>query len=177
MKLTRYTDYSLRVLMHLGLHRDRLCSISEIARAHRISENHLTKVVHHLGKLSYVTTLRGRGGGLKLARPADAIQVGEVVRKTEDGFDLLDCPACLLSPACTLTGVLSEAVAAFLQVLDRYTVSDLIRRGGDLRALLQTSTRGASEIAPANAPDTGEIITSDAGDRADHCAATLYERD
>lgn len=147
MRLTRYTDYSLRVLMHLGLNRDRLCSISEIARGNRISENHLTKVVHHLGKLDYVTTLRGRGGGLKLARPPEQIFVGEIVRKTEDGFDLLDCPSCVLAPACTLTGALSEAVAAFLQVLDRYTVADLIRNGDALRALLQTPGREISLAA------------------------------
>jgi Rrf2 family nitric oxide-sensitive transcriptional repressor len=138
MKLTRYTDYSLRVLMHLALNRARLCSISEIAKRNLISENHLTKVVHHLGKLGYVTTLRGRGGGLRLARPPEEISVGEVVRKTEDGFDLLDCPSCLLAPACVLTGALSEAVSAFLEVLDRRTIADLIRPGDRLRALLKT---------------------------------------
>jgi Rrf2 family transcriptional regulator, nitric oxide-sensitive transcriptional repressor len=136
MKLTRYTDFALRVLMHLALNRERLASISEIARAHRISENHLTKVVHHLGKIGLVTTARGRGGGLKLARPAQEIRVGEVVRLTEDGFDLLDCGSCLLAPACSLTGALAQAMNAFLNVLDGYTIADLIRRPEELRALL-----------------------------------------
>jgi Rrf2 family nitric oxide-sensitive transcriptional repressor len=144
MKLTLYSDYSLRVLMHLALNRTRLCSIYEIAKSNRISENHLAKVVHHLGKLGYVTTLRGRGGGLRLARAPEEIAVGEVVRKTEDGFDLLDCPSCLLAPACVLTGALSEAVSAFLKVLDRRTIADLIRPGDRLRALLQTSQRESS---------------------------------
>ena len=80
MKLTRYTDYSLRVLLHLAAHPDRLCSIAEISRAYGISENHLMKVVHDLGKGGFVTTARGRGGGLRLGRPAQLISIGEVVR-------------------------------------------------------------------------------------------------
>lgn len=136
MKLTRYTDYALRVLMHLALHRDRLCSISEIARAHRISENHLTKVAHQLGKLGLISTARGRGGGLKLAKPPEEIRVGAVVRLTEEGFDLLECGGCLLQPACALTCALGEALDAFMRVLDGYTIADLVRPGERLRALL-----------------------------------------
>lgn len=147
MKLTRYTDYALRVLMHLALRQDRLSSISEIARAHRISENHLTKVVHHLGKLGLATTVRGRGGGLRLARPADEIRVGEVIRLTEDGMDLLDCGSCLLAPACALTGALAEALDAFLRVLDGYTIADLIRPGDRLRALLLEPAANADALS------------------------------
>jgi len=125
MKLTRYTDYALRVLLHLTAHRDRLCSIAEISRAYGISENHLMKVVHDLGKGGFVATSRGRGGGLRLGRPAETIGVGEVVRYAEDGFALVDCDNCIISPLCRLSGVLGEAMAAFLAVLDRYSLADL----------------------------------------------------
>jgi Rrf2 family nitric oxide-sensitive transcriptional repressor len=148
MKLTRFTDYSLRVLMHLGLNQGRLCSIAEIAKANRVSENHLTKVVHHLGQIGLVTTVRGRGGGMRLALAADKISVGGVVRQTEEGFDLLDCEACLLTPACVLTGALAKAVCAFLAVLDGYTIADLIKPGDRLRALLQIAPlEGAAQYS------------------------------
>lgn len=136
MRLSLHTDYALRTLMHLGLHQDRLCSIAEIAEAHRISQNHLMKVVQHLGKLGFVTTLRGRKGGLRLARPAERIRVGEVVRSTEEGLDLLDCGACLLVPACVLTGVLNQAMRSFLAVLDSHTIADLVKRPARMRKLL-----------------------------------------
>lgn len=132
MRLTRYTDYSLRVLMYLATRDDRVCSIAEMARAYDISQNHLMKVVHDLGKAGYVASLRGRSGGIRLARPAVEISVGAVVRQTEDGFQLVDCPSCVIAPACGLTGVLGEAVDAFLAVLDRYTLADLIARRADL---------------------------------------------
>lgn len=136
MRLTRYTDYAMRVLIHLGSHPDRLCSIAEIARAYGISQNHLMKVVHDLGKSGYVTSVRGRSGGIRLARPADAINVGAVVRHTEDDFDLVECAACVIAPACGLTGVLGEALAAFLAVLDRYSLADLLTRRADIARLL-----------------------------------------
>jgi Rrf2 family nitric oxide-sensitive transcriptional repressor len=126
MRLTRYTDYSLRVLMHLALRDGGLCSIGEIARCYGISHNHLTKVVMALGHDGFVETVRGRFGGIRLARPPETIGVGEVVRCTEEGFDLADCPHCTLSPACGLTGVLAEGVSAMLSVFDRYTVADLL---------------------------------------------------
>jgi Rrf2 family nitric oxide-sensitive transcriptional repressor len=122
--------------MHLGLHRDRLCSISEIAKAQRISENHLTKVIHQLGKLGLISTARGRGGGLKLARPPEEIKVGAVVRLTKEGFDLLDCGSCVLQPACALTCALAQALDAFMRVLDPNTIAGLIRPGDRTRALL-----------------------------------------
>ena len=136
MRLTLYTDYTLRTLMYLGLHADRLCSISEIAKSYRISENHLTKVAHQLGRLGFITTLRGRGGGLKLAAPPDKIGVGQVVRAVEEGFMLVDCRSCAVLPACRLTGVLAEATGAFLAVLDRYSLADLIGRRDEMRRLL-----------------------------------------
>lgn len=140
MRLSRYTDYALRVLMYLAVHTDRQCSINEIAQAHRISENHLMKVVHELGRAGFVTTQRGRGGGLKLARPADQIRVGEVVRQTEQGLDLLDCGPCVLVSACVLTGTLNEAMRAFIAVLDSRTIADMTAPGDRLRALLATSS-------------------------------------
>lgn len=147
MKLTRYTDYALRALMYLGLHGDRLCSIAEVARANRISENHLTKVVHELGRRKYVTTLRGRNGGLRLGRPPEAISVGEVVRAVEEGFELLDCPGCHLVRACLLTNAFSEALSAFLKVLDGYTIADLIGPRDPLLTLLSTMANAPEPVA------------------------------
>ena len=136
MRLTHYSEYSLRVLMYLGLHTDRICSIAEIAQASRISESHLTKIVHALGKEGLVETLRGRGGGLRLARPAAAISLGEVVRHAEGVLQKPDCAECPAVPACSLTGVFNRAFDAFLGVFDQYTVADMIRPGARLRALL-----------------------------------------
>lgn len=126
MKLTRYTDFSLRVLMHLAAQPERLSSISGIARSYGISHNHLMKVVHDLRKQGYVAAVRGRSGGIRLGRPASEINVGEIVRHTEEGFDLVDCGSCIIAPACGLTGVLGEALGAFMRVLDGYTLADLV---------------------------------------------------
>ncbi len=137
MKLTRYTDYALRVLMHLAAKPDRLASIGEIARTYRISHNHLMKVVHDLRKEGYLDAVRGRSGGVRLARRATEIRVGEVVRHTEGGFDLVDCGSCVIAPACSLTGALREALTAFMAVLDDYTLADLVvEREAGLRQLL-----------------------------------------
>ena len=136
MKLTRYTDYSIRVLMHLATHEQEPCSIASIAGAYGISRSHLMKVVRDLGRTGYVETLRGRNGGIRLRRPAGDINLGGLVRGTESGFQLVDCPNCPIAPACGLTGVLAEAVRAFLAVLDRYSLADLVTRRGQLRRLL-----------------------------------------
>lgn len=135
MRLTRYTDYAMRVLIYLGTRPEKLCSIAEISRAYAISQNHLMKVVNDLVRAGYVTSVRGRFGGVRLGRPADEINVGAVVRHTEDGFDLADCGACVVAPACGLTRALDEALAAFMAVLDGYTLEDLLVRRVDLRAL------------------------------------------
>ena len=126
VRLTRYTDYSLRVLIHLALHEERLCSIGEIARAYDVSHNHLMKVVNALAHDGFIETVRGRAGGMRLARPADEITVGEVVRPTEEGFQLADCSGCALSPACGLTGVLAQGMQAMMAVFDTYRISDLL---------------------------------------------------
>lgn len=136
MRLTRYTDYAMRVLLHLAARGDDgLSSIGEIATLYGISQNHLMKVVQDLGKAGFVRTVRGRGGGVALARPAGQIVVGQVVRQTEEGFQLVDCGGCVIAPACTLPRVLNEATAAFIAVLDKYTLEDLLDRRHQMRSL------------------------------------------
>src|SRR6478736_7853838 len=126
MPLTRYTDYAMRVLTSPGAQPDRTCSIAEIARAYGVSRNHLMKVAHDLGKAGYIEGVRGRTGGIRLARPAARINVGDVVRRTEPDFDLVECGSCVIAPACALTGVMDEALAAFMAVLDGYTLADML---------------------------------------------------
>lgn len=136
MRLTRYTDYALRMLMHLAAHDGRLCSISEISEAFGVSRNHLMKVANDLGRAGYISPVRGRMGGLRLARAADQINLGDVVRHTEDGFALADCANCIIAPACGLTGALASALDAFLKVLDGYTLADIASKRPALRKLL-----------------------------------------
>ena len=136
MQLTRYTDYAVRVLLHVGA-RDEgdLSSIAEIAQVYGISKDTLKKIVQDLNQAGFVTAVRGRNGGLKLGRPAEDITIGAIVRHTETGFDLVDCSSCLIAPACTLPRILNEATQAFLAVLDRYTLADVLSRRADLRGL------------------------------------------
>lgn len=137
MRLTRYTDYAMRTLLHLAARPEVPCSVATIARAHRLSQNHLVKVAHELTRAGYVATLRGRHGGLRLARPAAQISVGAVVRHMETDFALADCPSCVIAPACGLSAVLNEALGAFLAVLDRHSLADLVApRQAALRRLL-----------------------------------------
>ncbi|API61210.1 Rrf2 family transcriptional regulator [Tardibacter chloracetimidivorans] len=136
MKLTLFTDYSIRVLLHLAARPERLCSIAEVAQAYRISQNHLMKVVNDLARSGYIDSVRGRGGGIRLGRPPEEINIGALVRHTEEGFNLVDCGSCALAPACGMTGVLKEALGAFLAVLDRYSLADLMGKRQDLRRLL-----------------------------------------
>jgi Rrf2 family nitric oxide-sensitive transcriptional repressor len=141
MRLTVYTDFSLRVLMFLGLKSDGLATIAEIAEAYGISKNHLMKVAHQLGLAGYLETVRGKGGGLRLARRPQDIVLGEVVRRTEPDMALVPCLApddtsCTIFPSCVLRGALSEARDAFLSVLDRHTLADLVRPRAPLQKLL-----------------------------------------
>jgi len=130
MKLSAFTDYSLRVLIYLAADTTRRATIAEIAGAFGISENHLVKVVHFLGKRGWIDTARGRGGGIVLAMAAAQVSVGQVVRDTEGAAMPAECFSedggnCVISRACRLKGVLGEAVEAFYAVLDRYTLADI----------------------------------------------------
>src|SRR5690606_39864974 len=123
------------------VHREGLSTISEIAQAYDISRNHLMKVVHHLGMNGYLDAIRGKGGGIRLARPPAEINVGEVVRLTEKDTVLVECfgnqpSGCCIVPACELKDVLYQATEAFYQVLDRYTLQDLLNRGVEMKELL-----------------------------------------
>lgn len=145
MQLTRYTDYSLRVLIYLAVHQEELATIEEISDAYGISKAHLMKVVHQLGRAGYLETVRGRGGGIRLARPPENIRVGEVVRHTEESMALVECfdpqkSRCRIEPACELRAALKKAIEAFLGTLDDYTVADLVgRRRKQLARLLEAS--------------------------------------
>lgn len=140
MHLTLHTDYALRLLMYLGLNPQRRCTIEEVARHYGISRNHLMKVALTLTQEGFVDSLRGRNGGLRLARLPAQVNVGAVVRKTEDSFALVECfePAtntCPIARACLLKQPFAEAVQAFLAVLDRYTLADLLGNPGALRSM------------------------------------------
>ena len=140
MELSRFTDYSLRLLIFTGMHRERTVTIGEVASAFRISENHLVKVAHRLGTHGFLETRRGRSGGLRLAKAPAEINLGEVVRETES-LALVECLAadggsCPIDRACFLKKVVEEARDAFLATFDRYTLEDLLRsKKGMLRAL------------------------------------------
>lgn len=142
MRLTMYTDFSLRVLIYLGSKEaDELATVQEISDSYQISKNHLTKVVHELGKMGLIETIRGRGGGIRLSMDPKMINVGDVVRKTEDDFHLVECfnpesNKCILSSACHLKGVLYEALQAYLHVLDRYTIADFLQNKEEIRSIL-----------------------------------------
>ena len=140
MKLTAYTDYTLRTLMYLAVNDGRATTIADVANAYRISEAHLTKIVHQLGLAGDIETTRGRNGGIRLARSPADINLGAVVRRTEVDMDLVPCfgdtGSCAISGACLLKGILDEALTQFLTVLDRYTLADLITPHQPLYALL-----------------------------------------
>lgn len=133
MRLTSYTDYALRTLIHLATSREQLVTIQDIADLHGISKNHLTKVVHQLGRIGLVETVRGRNGGLRLGREPADINIGKVVRQTETDFYMAECferdnKNCKYSSACLLKNVLSAATVAYLQVIDGVTLEDLIKK-------------------------------------------------
>jgi Rrf2 family nitric oxide-sensitive transcriptional repressor len=142
MRLTVYTDFSLRLLMYLAVKSDGISTIGEVADAYRIPKNHLTKVAHQLGLAGYIATVRGKGGGIQLAKRANQIRLGDVVRGTEPDMALVPCfePVCAPCPivqACGLRGALGQAQSAFLEVLDRYTLADIAEDTTKLRAMLE----------------------------------------
>ncbi len=143
MKLTTFTDYSLRVLIYVALKpKGQLSTIDEIATVYRISRNHLTKSVHKLAKLDLIRTTRGRNGGFELCKDPRDINIGWVVRQTEENWDIVECfdPAnfCILNPACRLKGVLAKALNAYLEVLDNFTLRDITANEHDLASILGT---------------------------------------
>ncbi|MGG3915273.1 RrF2 family transcriptional regulator [Rossellomorea vietnamensis] len=143
MRLTLYTDYSLRVLIFLASKpKDELSNIKEIADAYSISKNHLMKVTYELGKMGMIETIRGRNGGIRLAQSPEDINIGKLVRATEEDFHLVECfdaenNSCIITPVCGLKHVLGKALNAYLSVLDEYTLSDLIQNPMDYRFLFQ----------------------------------------
>lgn len=142
MRMTMYTDFSLRVLMYVGAkEKSDLTTIQEISTAYGISKNHLMKVTYELGRHGYIQTIRGRGGGIRLAMEPEDINIGEVVRKTEDDFYLVECfncasNRCVITPVCKLKRALHEALRAYIAVLDTYTLQDLVANKDELGAIL-----------------------------------------
>ena len=141
MKLTTFSDYTLRVLMFLALSRERLATIPEIAAAYDISENHLMKVVHQLARSGVIESVRGKGGGVRLARAPEEIRLGVIVRASEGNAPIVECmsdeeASCRIAPACRLAAVLARAFEALYATLDDYTLADLVRSPRGLKALL-----------------------------------------
>ncbi|SDG50473.1 Rrf2 family transcriptional regulator [Paraburkholderia phenazinium] len=166
MRLTDYTDYSLRVMLYLAVRGEGLSTIQDISDAYGISKNHLMKVVQRLGELGWVETVRGRNGGLRLFEHSGSLTVGEVVRATESDFALVGCfpdergshRHCVIQSQCRLKGVLEVARHAFLSELDRHTIGELAEPKGPLAALL-----GIGPIIPISlaVPGDGEAAPAD----------------
>ena len=141
MRLTVYSDYALRVLMYLAINREALSTIQEIADHYGISKNHLMKVTYELGLAGYIDTVRGRGGGVRLAQSPNQIGIGDVIRSTEEDFRLVECfdpetDQCVISGRCKLARILDEALDNYLKTLDRYTLADLAAERGLKRRLM-----------------------------------------
>jgi Rrf2 family nitric oxide-sensitive transcriptional repressor len=141
MRLTFYSDYSLRLLMYLALRQDALVTIQDVAGSYRISKNHLTKVAYDLGRAGFLKTVRGRNGGIRLAMAPADIGLGNVLRVTESDLGQVECfdagsNMCVISGSCRLKGILTTALAAYFSVLDQYTLADLTRKHSALSRLL-----------------------------------------
>lgn len=141
MKLTAFSDYALRVLMFLALRGERLATIPEIAAAYGISENHLMKVVHQLARSGVIESVRGKGGGIRLAQAPQAIRIGAIVRASEGAGPIVEClseqpDSCRIAPVCRLSGILVRAFEALYATLDEYTLADLVQQPQGLQAIL-----------------------------------------
>jgi len=151
MQLTQYTDYSLRTLIFLGMNPDRRCTISEISEVFQINRNHLVKVVHHLSKSGWILTIRGKSGGMTLNVPPEDINLAAVIQYTEPHMDLLTCfdaasTDCAITPVCKLRGVLFDARKAFVNVVEQYSLADMLQNKEALAQLLYVplaETRGS----------------------------------
>ncbi|RKU03165.1 Rrf2 family transcriptional regulator [Burkholderia sp. Nafp2/4-1b] len=169
MRLTDYTDYSLRVMLYLAVRGEGLATIQEISDAYGISKNHLMKVVQQLGELGWVDTVRGRNGGLRLFPDSLKLTVGQVVRATESDFALVGCfptdgtesRGCVIESQCRLKGVLAAARDAFFAELDRHTVGELAGPGSPLVALLgiRPTTLVRAESSGGDAPASVETAS------------------
>ena len=149
MRLTQMTDYALRLLMHVAQQpAGRLCTSAEVARVYGLSEAHVTKITHQLGRAGWLETVRGKGGGMRLARPASEIALGAVVRDIESDFALVECLGsgnqCVLSGQCRLSRILSQALSGFLQHLDGYTLADVLPG----KPLARKTTRRVVKLKP-----------------------------
>ncbi len=150
MKLTSYSNYTLRILMIAAARFPTLTTIGEVADAFGIAKTHLVKCVHQLGQWGYIETIRGARGGFRLARDASSITVGEIIRRTEDGFDMVECfkaetSSCPLLKHCLLRPALLRATGAFLETLDAHTLEDISDNGDDLLRLLRLQKPSAPQ--------------------------------
>lgn len=152
MNITRFTDYSLRVLMYLALQENELVTIKEVAERYSISKNHLMKIVQELGAKGYLIAMRGKNGGIRLSRPPEEIIIGNIVRTLEQSSTLVECFGadnhCVITPACQLKRMFAEAMESFFKCLDQYTLADLV--GGThkekLTELLTISTHETDKL-------------------------------
>lgn len=140
MQLTQFTDYSLRALIYITLRKES-CTIKDITEAYGISNNHMVKIIHNLAKLGLIKTIRGKNGGITMASQPETINLGRIITQLEPHFDLVPCfnkakANCCIAPVCKLKGVLHEAQAAFMEVLERYTLADVLHNKSDLSVLL-----------------------------------------
>lgn len=165
MRLTAMTDYSMRLLMYLGGHPERLCTIAEVARAHGISEPHLMKITHRLAQAGWVETTRGKNGGMRLARESSEISLGAVVRDMENDLAVVACLGggqtdCVLVGQCGLTSIMQGALDQFLAHLDRYTLADILPARADQTSSQRTVTgceRKTEITVSFTSPSTSEI--------------------
>lgn len=157
MRLSEYTDYTLRVLMYCAAHRDRLVTIGELAEQHGLSKNHLMKVVNDLARRGLLETTRGRGGGLRLVAEPDTIRIGDVVRATETDFRLVECfdattNACTLSPACRLKQLFNDALSGYFKALDSATLADMTQAPAAIMSRTVAPPTSRRPGAPATPP-------------------------
>ncbi|MCA0919395.1 RrF2 family transcriptional regulator [Pseudooceanicola nanhaiensis] len=156
MHLSKFTDYALRVCLYLGAHPERLVPISEMARAHDLSQSNLMKVVHQLVEGGFLSSTRGRSGGIRLARPAEEIRLGAVARYMESDGAMVDCSSCILRGSCGLVPALHEARMAFFAVLDSQTLDRAVKSHPRMLPILRSAAdkqgSGACGAAPATAP-------------------------
>lgn len=149
MNLSKFTDYALRVCLYLGAHQDRVVPISEMSRAHGVSQSNLMKVVNQLVDGGFLKSTRGRSGGVALARPAAEIRVGEVARFMEGDDPLVDCSSCILRGSCGLVRGLKEAKDAFYQSLDSFSLADSVLAHPRTLSILLGAARAQEDHVPA----------------------------